>query len=194
MDEGGRTNRGSLAEKNNTGIEFETYEISWRCNFTCRSTDGTILYYNHLNDTIFRLGKDQDEVAYLFGQGDFRLTPENAKNMEYHLKLNDIWDSERYLFIDYQMNKKRHLCIYDKQTGTFRNDLDGDITNDMDGILPFKFHSVHFVGKENYMMQIVPAEEMKEVLLASNDPKLKAWGEKLKFDDNDILVLAKLKK
>ena len=44
------------------------------------------------------------------------------------------------------------------------------------------------------MMQIVSAEDMKEALLASDNPKLKAWGEKMQFDDNDILVLAKLKK
>ena len=66
--------------------------------------------------------------------------------------------------------------------------------NDIDRILPFKFHSTHFVGKDCYMMQIVSAEDMKEALLASDDPKLKTWGEKLQFDDNDILMLAKLKK
>ncbi len=183
-----------LQEKANTGIEFDTDEMTLRCNYTCASTDGTILYYNHLNDTIFRLGNAQDETAYLFGQGDFRLTPKNMQHAEYHLELKDIWDSDRYLFVDYRMEKKRQLCIYDKQTGTFSNDTDGEIMNDMDGILPFKFHSTHFVGTESYMMQIVSAEDMKEALLASDDPKLKAWGEKMLFDDNDILVLAKLRK
>ena len=43
-------------------------------------------------------------------------------------------------------------------------------------------------------MQLVSAEEMRELLLASDEPKQKAWGESMKFDDNDILVLAKLKK
>ena len=86
------------------------------------------------------------------------------------------------------------MCIYDKQAGTFSNDTDGEITNDMDGILPFKFHSTHFVGTESYMMQIVSAEDMKEALSASDDPKLKAWGEKMQFEDNDILMLAKLRK
>ena len=183
-----------LQKKANTGIEFETDEMTLRCNYTCPSTDGTLLYYNHLNDTIFRLGKESDEVAYLFGKGDFRLTPKNMMNEEYHLVLKDIWDADRYLFVDYRMEKKRQLCIYDKHNSTFSNDTDGEITNDMDGILPFKFHSTHWVGNDSYMMQIVSAEDMKEVLLASHDPKLKAWGEKLKFDDNDILVLAKLKK
>ena len=183
-----------LQEKANTGIEFDTDEMTLRCNYTCASTDGTILYYNHLNDTIFRLGNAQDETAYLFGQGDFRLTPKNMQHAEYHLELKDIWDSDRYLFVDYRMEKKRQLCIYDKQAGTFSNDADGEITNDMDGILPFKFHSTHFVATESYMMQIVSAEDMKEALLVSDDPKLKAWGEKLQFDDNDILMLAKLKK
>ena len=183
-----------LQEKANTGIEFDTDEMTLRCNYTCASTDGTILYYNHLNDTIFRLGNAQDETAYLFGQGDFRLMPKNMQHAEYHLELKDIWDSDRYLFVDYRMEKKRQLCIHDKQTGTFSNDADGEITNDMDRILPFKFHSTHFVGKDCYMMQIVSAEDMQEALLASDDPKLEAWGEKMQFDDNDILVLAKLKK
>ena len=116
-----------LQEKANTGIEFDTDEMTLRCNYTCASTDGTILYYNHLNDTIFRLGNAQDETAYLFGQGDFRLTPKNMQHAEYHLELKDIWDSDRYLFVDYRMEKKRQLCIHDKQTGTFSNDADGEI-------------------------------------------------------------------
>ena len=64
----------------------------------------------------------------------------------------------------------------------------------MDGLLPFDFRSTYIIGKDSYMMQLVSAEEMKEALLASDDPKRKAWGESMKFDDNDILVLAKLKK
>lgn len=183
-----------LQEKMNAGIKFETDGMTLRCNYTCRSTEGTILYYNHLNDTIFRLGKEQDEVAYLFGKGDFRLTPKNAGNGEYHLELKDIWDSGRYLFIDYRMDGKRQLCIHDKEQDIFRNDPDGELENDMDGLLPFKFRSTHIVGEDSYMAQFIPAETMKERLLESEDPKLKAWGESMKFDDNDILVLARLKK
>ena len=183
-----------LQKKLNQGIEFETDEMTLRCNYTCPSTDGTLLYYNHLNDTIFRLGKESDEVAYLFGQGDFRLTPKNVMHAEYHLELKDIWDSERYLFMNYRMDKQKQLCIYDKLSDTFLNDKDGEIENDMDGLLPFKFHCTYMVGKESYMMQQVSAEEMQEALLASDNPKHKDWGEKMKFDDNDILVLAKLKK
>ena len=91
-------------------------------------------------------------------------------------------------------NKQKQLCIYDKLSATFLNDKDGEIENDMDGLLPFKFHCTYMVGKESYMMQQVSAEEMQEALLASDNPKHKDWGEKMKFDDNDILVLAKLKK
>ena len=183
-----------LQKKLNQGVEFETDEMTLRCNYTCPSTDGTLLYYNHLNDTIFRLGKESDEVAYLFGQGDFRLTPKNVMHAEYHLELKDIWDSERYLFVNYRMGKQKQLCIYDKLSDTFLNDKDGEIENDMDGLLPFKFHCTYMLGKESYMMQQVSAEEMQEALLASDNPKYKDWGEKMKFDDNDILVLAKLKK
>ena len=52
----------------------------------------------------------------------------------------------------------------------------------------------YIIGKDSYMMQLVSTEEMKEALLASDDPKRKAWGESMNFDDNDIMVLAKLKK
>ena len=76
----------------------------------------------------------------------------------------------------------------------FHNDADHRIENDIDGLLPFDFRSTYIIGKDSYMMQLVSAEEMKEALLASDDPKRKAWGERMKFDDNDILVLAKLKK
>lgn len=183
-----------LQKKPNEGIEFETDEMTLRCNYTCPSTDGTLLYYNHLSDTIFRLGKDSDEVAYLFGKGKFRLTPTNCMHAEYHLELKDIWDSYRYLFVNYRMDKKNQLCIYDKLSDTFRNDKDGELENDMDGLLPFKLLSTHFIGDECYMMQRISAEEMQEALLASDDPKLKVWGESMKFDDNDILVLAKLKR
>ena len=113
---------------------------------------------------------------------------------EYHLELKDIWDSERYLFVDYRMDGKKQLCVYDKEQHVFHNDADHQIVNDMDGLLPFKFHCSYMVGKESYMMQQVSAEEMQEALLASDNPKHKDWGEKMKFDDNDILVLAKLKK
>lgn len=183
-----------LQEKMNTDIKFETDEMTLRCNYTCRSTEGTILYYNHLNDTIFRLGNEQDEVAYLFGHGDFRLTPKNVMNGEYHLELKDIWDSNRYLYIDYRMDGKKQLCIYDKKQDVFYNDFDGELENDMDGLLPFKFRSTHIVGEDSYMVQFIPAETMKEMLMESGNPKLKVWGESMKFDDNDILVLAKLKK
>lgn len=183
-----------LQKKANTDIEFETDEMTLRCNYVCSSTDGTLLYYNHLNDTIFRLGHEQDEVAYLLGQGDFRLTPKNCMHAEYHLELKDIWDSERYLFVDYRMDGKKQLCVYDKEQHVFHNDADHQIVNDMDGLLPFDFRSTYIIGKDSYMMQLVSAEEMKEALLASDDPKRKAWGESMKFDDNDILVLAKLKK
>ena len=54
-----------LQEKANTGIEFDTDEMTLRCNYTCASTDGTILYYNHLNDTIFRLGNAQCWIVHL---------------------------------------------------------------------------------------------------------------------------------
>ena len=183
-----------LQKKDNTGIEFETDEMTLRCNYTCSSTDGTLLYYNHLNDTVFRLGNEQDEVAYLFGQGDFRLTPQNCMNAEFHLELKDIWDSERYLFVDYRMNNKKQLCIYDKEQNVFYNDEDHQIENDMDGLLPFDFRSTYLISENSCMMQLISADEMKEVLLASDNPKRKAWGESMKFDDNDILVLAKLKK
>lgn len=183
-----------LQKKANTGIEFETDEMTLRCNYVCNSTRGTLLYYNHLNDTIFRLGHAKDKVAYLFGQGNFRLTPQNCMNDEYHLKLNDIWDSERYLFVDYRMNNKKQLCIYDKVDNVFYNDADHQIENDMDGLLPFDLHSTYLINENSYMMQLVSADEMKEILLASDNPKRKSWAKNMEFDDNDILVLAKLKK
>ena len=183
-----------LQKKANTGIEFDTDEMTLRCNYTCSSTSETLLYYNHLNDTIFRLGHAQDEMAYLFGEGDFRLTPKNCMNAEYHLELKDIWDSERYLFVDYQMDGKKQLCVYDKKQNVFHNDADHQIENDIDGLLPFDFRSTYIIGKDSYLMQLVSAEEMKKLLIASDDPKRKAWGESVKFDDNEILVLAKLKK
>lgn len=183
-----------IQKKGNTGIEFETDEMTLRCNYTCRSIDGTILYYNHFNDTIFRLGYEKDKVAYLFEQGDFRLTPQNVKNAEYHMELCNIWDSERFLFLVYRKDRNKQLCIYDKSKRVFYNDEDFALENDLDGILPFKLHSTYFIGEDCYAVQIIPTENMKEVLSGSNVVQYKTWGEKMKFDDNDILVLAKLKK
>lgn len=189
-------NSGQLVSlKDNTGIKFASDEISVRGNYTSTSIDGTLLYWNHFNDTIFRLEDSKEDLAYLWAKSDFRLTPEKMTNKtdDNCLKPRTILDTRNYLFIEYRLNNKYNICLYDKKQNIFLRHPRRDILNDIDGGLPFSMYDYLYWGDKEYLFQSCSAPDIKEKLSNTANAKLAEWANSLKDDDNDILMLVQLK-
>lgn len=184
-----------ITGKPNTDIKFESDEISLRGNYACHSTDGTLLYWNHFNDTIFRLKDSKESVAYLWSKGNFRITPARMTNKTdaFCLKPRTILDTRNYLFIGYLQSQEHNLCLYDKKQDIFFRHPAKDIVNDLDGGVPFSIDDYWFFGGREYLIRSYPASDIKEKLSQSENAELAGWANNLKEEDNDILMLVRLK-
>lgn len=181
--------------KPNTDIKFTSDEISIRGNYTCQSADGTLLYWNHFNDTIFHLNDSQESMAYLWSQGSFRLTPAKMtdKTDNSCLKARTILDTPDYLFIEYRQNNEYNLCLYDKSRDLFFRHPAREILNDIDEGIPVSIYDCWSIGKRKYLIFSYLAQEVKEKLSHTTNRKLAEWANGLKEEDNDVLILVRLK-
>lgn len=176
-------NKGQLEDaKRNTDIKFQSDEISFRGNYVCESSQGTLLYWNHFNDTIYRLNKDHNEVAYLWSKGDFRLTPDKMTNKTDAscLIARTLLDTRNFLFMEYRMNNQHSLCLYNKKKKQFIRHPARTIPNDIDNGIPFQVYGYQTFGGNEYLIQVASPDVLKEI-------------KNIKEDDNEVLVLAKLK-
>lgn len=179
----------------NTDIKFTSDEMSLRGNYTCKSADGALLYWNHFNDTIFSLNDLKESMVYLWSKGGFRLTPTKMtdKTDDPCLKARTILDTHNYLFIEYRQNNEYNLCMYDKNQGIFFRHPAKEIVNDIDEGVPMSIYDCWFIGKREYLILPVLAQDVKEKLSHTTNMKLAEWANELKEEDNDVLVLVRLK-
>lgn len=188
--------KGQLEDaKPNTDIKFQSDEISVRGNYVCESSKGALLYWNHFSDTIYRLNKDQDEVAYLWGKGDFRLTSDKMTNKSDGscLVVRTLLDTRNFLFIEYRMNDQYNLCLYNKEKKQFIRHPGRTIPNDIDHGIPFQVYDCQTFGGNEYLIQTASPDDLKEALASPAPPVLPAWVKDMKEDDNEVLIMAKLK-
>lgn len=180
--------------KKNESIHFESDEMSYRGNLSCVS-DKSLLYWNLYNDTIFRINSDVD-VAYLWGQGNFRITPERITNHseESCLRPTLILDSHISLFIRYRMGGNDYINLYNKKKKRFQNHTGKSVPNDLDGGISFSPEEYCQIDDDEYFLQVSEAEEVKAAALLSDRPETVSWGKQIEEYDNDIIVLVKLKK
>lgn len=184
--------------------------------FTSRifKSDKSLYYWNHYNDTIFKIDGKTFSPGYLFSDGDFRLAEKYilGQNPEKHSFFPERFvDTKDYLFFFYDYKKYLYTSFYDKSSRQFfsinsTNDIEKrwagpGIINDIDGGLPFApFTSFSNEGSElllgwNFAYEFKNRETSKSLHLKYPDRKkaLKKLVNGLNENDNPVLVVVKLK-
>ncbi len=172
----------------------------------------TICYWNSFNDTIFSLSRDDHNVRYKFANEKFRVSKNNADNLNVKNIFTPtcIQETQDYLFINYFSNKKSGLGMLDKSKKTFYNykhktKTSGGALNDLDGGLNLEPRQYLLIDNNEYLSCFINAYELKEHVASkafkNTTPKypekkkqLIELANSLKENDNPVLMLVKLKK
>ncbi|NDV57812.1 6-bladed beta-propeller [Bacteroides sp. 519] len=153
------------------------------------------IYWNMYNDTIYRISKSGVDVFGVFGNGKYRLTPQNGGNPEGCLKMNCIVETNRFILFDWFLMTGKwtdNKTIYDKQSKIFKN-TDKPIINDIDGGIPLRFRRSVQIDGNQYLETYIYPEKLIEAFLASDTPESRALAETIDEEGNPIMVLYKLK-
>ncbi|MDL2305833.1 6-bladed beta-propeller [Bacteroides sp. OttesenSCG-928-D19] len=153
------------------------------------------LYWNQYNDTIFRFSNGKPEAAYLWADGDFRLTPTHVNNRsttECLIPLS-IVDTKNYLFILYSMGHGQRVLLLDKQKNTWI-DSDKYLIDDINGGVVRILYSYIQIAGEEYILSVSHASKLKEALMESATPRSMALAETIDEEDNNVIVAIRLKK
>lgn len=174
-----------------------------------------IYYWNQYNDTIFELQDIKYKTAYLFKQDEYRLTPEISGDEENHgfnkhYIVQNLFESQYYIFILYRQYRKTHFCLYDKKEKVFKNytfqeNKEIGLINDIDAGLPFQIREMETVENKEYLVGSINPYELKTYVKSDNfKNKIPKYPEKkkeleklansLNENDNPVLMLVELKK
>lgn len=200
-----------LTEKINPLIPFST---NFGFNTRMFKFNNKLHYWNHYNDTIYDIGKEDIKARFLFADGNFRLPKEKIKNITSYFTPMRIMESNHYLIIDYVMLKILYLTIYDKSKKKFlivsstkiceKKLFPLGFQNDFDAGVPFRPMEYFLIEKEEYLMCWINSFDIKTKVdskaFKNSVPKFpgkKKELEKLANDlsesDNPVLMLIKLK-
>ena len=156
------------------------------------------------SDTIYNITNKKLEPAWVLKTkhsaslvADLRATPKDlwAVMDNYHF-VHNIKETNDYLFFNSFFEGKKRLCIYSKQDNTLKVSEKSSFINDIDGGLPF--FSV-FDATNNSLVTLVEPIELKEMVEENNETtpeaqKLKELLSKVGDEDNNILIIATIKK
>ncbi|MDL2244132.1 6-bladed beta-propeller [Parabacteroides sp. OttesenSCG-928-J18] len=182
-----------LFEKENTEIHFEGEGFNYRGNYAYRNSD-FVGYWNHYSDTIYRISDRNNLPHFVWSKGSYRLTTEkNIIERDANcIRMHTVFETKNILYIYYKKDTKSYICIYDKVNGLFLNEEMGSsikagIHNDIDGGIPFLPQYLASINQDDYFIESVYPEEVTEQGSAGELKDISP-------DDNQILVLTKLKK
>ncbi|MDR1222123.1 MAG: 6-bladed beta-propeller [Tannerella sp.] len=162
---------------------------------------------NALNDTVYSItGENTFHPEYLLGAGKYGITVDIRSDftgafdrMNQCVELMEIYETADCVLISYEYQSKKYRCYYDKQSGDlfYFPSKDG-IPNDYDSGMDFwpekqendrfyKFYEAHLIREQ----LLNTASNGKDHAAAV---KFRDFANRLKEDDNPLLVVASLKK
>jgi hypothetical protein len=162
---------------------------------------------NALNDTVYSItGENTFHPEYLLSAGKYEITVDIRSDftgafnrMEQCVDLTEIYETVDYVLISYKYQSKKHRCYYNKQNGSllYFPSKDG-IPNDYDSGMDFwpekqendrfyKFYEAHLF-KEHLSNAALNRKDHAAAV------KFRDFSNRLKADDNPVLVVASLKK
>ena len=156
------------------------------------------------SDTIYNITNKKLEPAWVLKTkhsaslvADLRATPKDlwAVMDNYHF-VHNIKETNDYLFFNSFFEGKKRLCIYSKQDNTLKVSEKSSFINDIDGGLPF---SSTISAANDRLVTLVEPVELKEMVEKNNETtpeakKLKELLSKVRDEDNNILIIATIKK
>ena len=179
--------------------------------------------YKLINDTIFTIGQDIEmKPAFVLDLGKYKLPLSYIEwkeevDINNYITLNRIYESLNHLFIQFHFRKYApepvaimsrdgrlvnsllgEVCsIFDKRTGEFtllRQPVKGKLgfKNDIDGgpvIWP------QYISSSNELVSLIQPEEFMDYYgkITSPSAELTELANKIEWDDNPIVIVAKLK-
>ncbi|MDL2213286.1 6-bladed beta-propeller [Bacteroides sp. OttesenSCG-928-E20] len=165
--------------------------------------NNSALYWNHVNDTIYRVSEKEQKPVYLWAKNPLRLSKKYVENTKF-LSPYRIVETNNYLFIQWFVNWKDRLpnggftldiynCIYDKSSETLIGTKGDYFTDDINGgCLGGVHHYVVIQGKE-YIGTIVLPKKLIDALMKANTPKSRSLATNIDKDGNPILVLMRMR-
>lgn len=166
--------------------------------------NNSALYWNHVNDTIYRVSENKQEPAYLWAKNPLRLSKEYVENTKF-LSPYRIIETNDYLFIQWFVNWNDrlpnggftldiHNCIYDKRNKTLIGAKDNYFTDDINGGCLGGIHHYVVIQEKEYIGAIVLPENLTEALMKTNTPKSRTLAANIDEEGKPVLVLMRIKK
>lgn len=163
--------------------------------FHAAMNDSTVVCYDLFEDSIYHVTPHRSYAAYLWGQGDFRLSEKDSFPVPPMKRrvCTHFFDTRKFLLFqmtnfNYQSDNVNFLVFYDKKTGSFsklqREELIFDKRRNIH-LLPLNL--IWIDEREYFICQTNSAKLM-------NFPELIPWG--IDLDDsegNPVLALVRLK-
>jgi hypothetical protein len=203
-------------------IENYMYSTSWRGSRIFFTYDGMLNFKEIFNDTLFFVTTESLLPRYVFDLGDKGVNYElqdkqlvskaESFYMQYYM-INNIFESNDFLFLSIEIQNINYLCVYDKKEksltvcdaiGTTTEEFDNGVIipgshptglkDDINGLLPFIPIQV---TKENELVGVLEAGDIVE-WENENPETLKAleselpWLKGINEYSNPVIVLGKL--
>lgn len=194
--------------KNKNKFNISTGAISFKPECIFYQYNG-ILHCKELNsDTIFSFDKGTFIPKYILKQGEAKYTTDLREksmttNLTKYIIQKNLFESEKYLFYQYNWEKRYNCFIKNKSNGTqYLIDNETGLVNDLDSGPNFKIQNTITVDGNEYLTSWINAFELK-AHVASNDfknstPKspekkkeLEQLANSLNENDNPVLMLVK---
>ncbi|WP_291530343.1 6-bladed beta-propeller [Bacteroides sp. UBA939] len=173
-------------KKGDEGVLYVTYYT--------HSDDSTMLYWNLYNDTIFHVRPSQEEAAYLWKKGKFRLLETDSFNdlPDDRMRCSTIIETKAFLFLSWVYMARKasgFYLLYNKKTGiTYR--LKDDMVYDKRANMSLRFGGFDYlrIGEHDYLLTKTKSNEVADI------PNAIPWGiDPDDLEGNPVLVLIRLK-
>nr|WP_319512063.1 6-bladed beta-propeller [uncultured Draconibacterium sp.] len=171
-----------------------------------------ILHCKELNsDTIFSFNNGTFNPKYILKQGEAKYTTAvrekgNAAELNQYIIPKNFFESENYLFYQYDFNKRKDCFIQNKSNSTqYLIDNEMGLVNDLDNGPNFKIQNVVTIDDAEYLISWINAFELKthinseafrnsSPLHPEKKKEMEELANRMDENNNPVLVLVKLKK
>ncbi|NVJ45966.1 MAG: 6-bladed beta-propeller [Cytophagia bacterium] len=201
---------------NKEGVEIKRYPNHLRCQLKDKNSisfdlsEGKFYYHNTnlffkevFNDTIFKVGKERLEKHAFFHLESLGIPYSEKENLNERITWDKIivtnaFESDDYIFFTYVLKNATFSGVFDKNKHSIfipdkRADQNG-IQDDINGFLDFKPLTI---GEENEVVSYFNPEDVLNWFEKRKDnaqvPEILRVLKKLKYDDNPIIAIVKLK-
>src|SRR5690554_901414 len=170
-----------------------------------------LLHCKELNsDTIFSFDKGTFIPKYILKQGEAKYTTDLREksmttNLTKYIIQKNLFESEKYLFFQYNWENRYNCFIKNKSNGTqYLIDNEIGLVNDLDSGPNFKIQNTITVDGTEYMISWIDAFELKAHIdsdafknstskFHEKKKELELLANSLNENDNPVLMLVKLK-